>query len=83
MKVNYTCEYNYECTKHCVVYKITIDCCGNFYVVNTQNTLKRMEQHFQYVAQKVMHNKNLDSSADHFVKHFTAQNNVVRLCLSK
>ena len=34
-------------------------------------TKKRMEQHFQYVAQKVMNNKNLDSFADHFAKHFT------------
>ena len=32
---------------------------------------KRMEQHFQDVAQKVANNKNLDSFADHFAKHFT------------
>ena len=32
---------------------------------------KRMEQHFQDVAQKVVNNKNLDSFAAHFAKHFT------------
>ena len=30
-----------------------------------------MEQHFQYVAQKVVNNKNWDSFDDHFGKHFT------------
>ena len=30
-----------------------------------------MEQHFQDVAQKVANNKNLDSFADHFAKHYT------------
>ena len=30
-----------------------------------------MEQHFQDVAQKVVNNKNLDSFAAHFAKHFT------------
>ena len=30
-----------------------------------------MEQHFQDVAQKVANNKNLDSFAAHFAKHFT------------
>ena len=30
-----------------------------------------MEQHFQYVAQKVANDKNLDSFADNFAKHFT------------
>ena len=30
-----------------------------------------MEQNFQYVAQKVMHNKKSDSLAVHFAKHFT------------
>ena len=29
-----------------------------------------MEQHFQDVAQKAMHNKNLDYFAAHFAKHF-------------
>ena len=77
------CAYRGEYRRCCVVYKVTCKLCGDLYVGNTQNTLRIMEQHFQYVAQKVMHNKNLDSSADHFVKHFTAQNNVVRLCLSE
>ena len=30
-----------------------------------------MEQHFQYVTQKVMNYKNSDSFAAHFAKHFT------------
>ena len=30
-----------------------------------------MEQHFQDVAQKVANNKNSDSFADNFAKHFT------------
>ena len=29
-----------------------------------------MEQHFQYVAQKVQHNKNSDTFAAHFAQHF-------------
>ena len=32
-----------------------------------------MEQHFQDVAQKVANNKNSDSFAAHFAKHFTQQ----------
>ena len=32
---------------------------------------KRMEQHLQDVAQKVINGKNSDSFADHFSKHFT------------
>ena len=52
--------------------QVTCKCCGDFYVVNTQNTLKkRMEQHFQDVAQKVANNKSSDSFAAHFAKHFT------------
>ena len=37
----------------------------------TQNTLKkRMEQHFQYVAQKVQYNKHSDTFVAQFGKHF-------------
>ena len=32
---------------------------------------KKMEQHFQDVAQKFVNNKNSDSFAAHFAKHFT------------
>ena len=45
--------------------------CGEFYVGNTQNIIKRMEQHFQDVAQKVANNNNSGSFAAHFAKHFT------------
>ena len=38
---------------------------------NTQNTLKkRMEQHFQDVAQKVQHDKNPDTFAALFAQHY-------------
>ena len=30
-----------------------------------------MEQHFQYVPQKVIHHNNLESFAYHFAKYFT------------
>ena len=52
-KVKGRCAYGGECQRCCVIYKVTCKCCGDFYVGNTQNTLKkRMEQHFQDVAQK-------------------------------
>ena len=37
-----------------------------FYIRNTQNAHKK---HLQDVAQKFMHDKNLDFFADHFDKH--------------
>ena len=45
--------------------------CDAVYTVNNQNTLKRMEQKFQDVAQKVQCDENLDSFTAHFVQHFT------------
>ena len=36
-----------------------------------KHSKKRMEQHFQHVAQKVANDKNLDYFAAHFAKHFT------------
>ena len=39
------------------------------YVLNTQNFLKKiMELNFQNMAQKVQHNKNLDTFAAHFAQ---------------
>ena len=38
-----------------------------------------MEQHFQDVAQKVANNKNSDSFAAHFTKHFTQKNKSTRM----
>ena len=70
-KLNGMCAYRGECCRCFVVYKVTCKCCGDLYVVNTQNYQKRMEQHFQDVAQKSMNDKNSDSFADHFAKHFT------------
>ena len=72
MKVHVRCAYKGECRRCCVVYKVTPKCYGDFYVGNIQNVLKkRMEQNSQDVSQKVMHNKNLDSFANHFAKQFT------------
>ena len=70
-KVKGRCAYGGACCGCCVIYKITCKCCGDFYIGNTQNTQKIMEEHFQDVAQKVANNKNSDSSAAHFTKHFT------------
>ena len=47
---------------------------------------KRIEQHFQYVSQKLMHDKNLDSCADNFAKFlykYLFYNIVIRLHPSK
>ena len=68
-KVNCICVYRGECHSCGVIYKVTCKFCADFYVGNTQNTLKIMEQHFQDVAQKVMNDKNSDSFAAHFTKH--------------
>ena len=68
-KVKGRCAYGGEFCRCCVIYNVTCKCCGNFYVGNTQNTLKRMEQHFQDVAKKVTNNKNSDYFAAHFAKH--------------
>ena len=39
-----------------------------------------MEQYFQYLAQKVANNKNLDSFAAHFAKHFTQKPSPQNCC---
>ena len=65
------CAYIGEFYKYSVVYKVTCTCCGDFYVGNTQNTQKTLEEHFQYVPPKVMNDKNSDSLSDHFAKTFT------------
>ena len=33
-------------------------------------TFKKMEQHFQYVAQNLQQDKGSDTFADHFTQHF-------------
>ena len=40
-KVKGTCAYGGEYRRCCVIYKVTCKCCDNFYVGNTQNTLKK------------------------------------------
>ena len=70
MKVNVTCVHRGECRRYCVFYKATCKFCGNFYVVNTQNTLKIMKPHFQDVAQEAMNHKNSDPFSAHFTKKF-------------
>ena len=37
----------------------------------SEHSQKKMEQHFQDIAQKVVNNKNSDPFAAHFAKHFT------------
>ena len=71
MKGNGRYVYKVECRRCCVIYKVTCKCCSDFYIGNTQNTLKRMEQHFQDVAQKFMIYKNSYSFAAHYAKHLT------------
>ena len=67
-KVNGTCAYAGECRSWGVVNKVMYKHYLSDYLVNTQNTLKkRMEQHFQDVAQKVQCDKKLDN----FLAHFT------------
>ena len=69
-KVNVKCAYKGECLKCCVFYKVTYKLCGDFNIGNTQHTLKIiMEKHFQYVAQKVMHDNNSDFFAANFAKN--------------
>ena len=85
-KVNGMCANRSEYQRCCVFYKFTYKCCGDFYDVNTQNTLKIMEQNFQNVAQKIMHNINLDSFAAHFARGFVqnqSHNNVTILFFSE
>ena len=65
------CAYRGKCPRFCAFYKVTCKCCGDFYVGNTQNALKSMEQYFQDVAQKFTNDKNSDSFTAHFTKHFT------------
>ena len=48
-----------------------VQCCSDFYVGNTQNTLKRTEKDFKDVSQKVLNDKNSESVAVHFSKTFT------------
>ena len=56
------------------------------FTLEIPKTIKKiMEQHFQYVAQKFMNDKNLDSFAAHSAKKFTQKNvhkNVAKVCLS-
>ena len=84
--LNVRCVYGSECSRCCVIYKVTCKCCGEFYISNTQKNLKnRTEQHFQDVAQKAMNDNNLVSLAVPFAKYFTqnqVHNNVTKLCLS-
>ena len=64
------CAQKVECRRFCLFYKVTCKCCGNFYVVNTQNTLKIIKPHFQYVSQKSISYKNSDSFSAQFTKYF-------------
>ena len=41
MKVNGICAYKGEFDKFCIVYKVACTRCGDLYVGNNQNTLKK------------------------------------------
>ena len=40
-KVKGRCAYGGECRRCFVIHKVTCKCCGDFYVGNTQNTIKK------------------------------------------
>ena len=70
-KVKGTCSYWGECRSYFILYKFTCRKYLSVYVGNTEKKFKkRMEQHFQDVAQKVQCNKNSDTFADHFIHYF-------------
>ena len=84
-KVKGRWAYGGECRRCCVIYKLMCKWCRDFYVGNTQNTLKIMKQHFQDVVQKFTNNKNSESFADpslNILRKNQVHNNVVKLCLS-
>ena len=63
-KVKGTCDYGGECRACFVVYKMTCILCLSVYVRNNINSpKKRIEQHFQDVAQTVHYDKNSDTFA--------------------
>ena len=69
-KVKGECAYEGDCRACCIFYKVTCKKFLSVYEGNTQNTFKkRMEQHFQDIAQKVQHDKNSDTFAAHFATH--------------
>ena len=40
-KVKVRCAYVVECRRCCDICKVTCKCCGDFYIENTRNTLKK------------------------------------------
>ena len=74
------CAFRGECCRCCVVYKFKRKRYGDFYIGNTQNTKKRMEQPFQHVPQRVMNDNNLESFADNLAKCFTQKPSPQQFC---
>ena len=65
------CVHTEANVAHAVLFKKSHE---NAVLISTLEILKiqkNVEQHFQDVAQKVIHDKNLDSFDDHFAIHFT------------
>ena len=80
------CAFRGECCRCCVVYQVTCKFCGELYVGNTKNTIKKTEQHLQYMAQKSMNNNNSEFSLLTLLKLLRknqVHNNVARLCILK
>ena len=74
LKVEGKCVYKGQCRKSLVIYKVTCKECGECYIGNTQQNLKkRIDQHLGEVVQLVNHGKKSDSFASHFVRHFWAK----------
>ena len=70
-KLKVTCAYKGECGVCRLVYKVEYRLCISVYVGNTKNTpKKRMQQHFQDVAQKLQHDENLYTFVAHFAQYF-------------
>ena len=58
IEVKCTCDYVGECRSCCVFHEVMFRQFLSIYLVNTQNTLKKItEQQFQYVAQKLHNDK--------------------------
>ena len=69
-KADGECIYGGNCCKHMLIYKATCQCCGKYYIGNTQRKVKeRMSDHFRETKDLVNTGKASDSFAKHFSQH--------------
>ena len=52
-KVNVMCAYRGECLRCCDLYKVTLKCCGEFYVGNKPNKLENIGTTFPICGPKI------------------------------